>query len=69
MKFDEISKKSPKELVVLENELREQLFHLRIKNETKQLEKKSQIQVVRCDLARIQTRLSQLREESSGAKQ
>jgi len=68
VKFSEVSQKSPKELVTLENELREELFHLCIKSKTGQLEKKSQIQVVRHDLARIKTRMSELRREASGAK-
>ncbi len=68
MKFSEVSQKSPKELVTLENELREELFHLRIKSKTGQLEKRSQIQVVRRDLAKIKTRMSELRHEAAGAK-
>lgn len=67
MKYNELSNKSPKELKDLDKKLREELFHLKIKSTTGQLEKKSQVRQVRRDVARIQTRLGSLKSEGTKA--
>jgi large subunit ribosomal protein L29 len=64
VKYNELKTKSAKELQAMDTKLREELFHLRIKSSTAQLEKKSQIRQVRRDLARIQTKLTSLKSES-----
>lgn len=58
MTYKELEKKSVAELRESAKKLREELFHLRIKNRTAQLEKKHQISQVRRDVARIQTCLA-----------
>lgn len=60
MKYDELKGKSPAELGKLDRELREELFHLKLKNTTAQLEKKNQVRFVRRDIARVQTKLAEL---------
>ena len=60
MKYKELEKKSVKELGSMENQLREELFHLRLKNRTGQLEKRHQIRAVRRDIARVKTRMASL---------
>ena len=60
MKYNELDKKSAKDLNSLAKELQTEMFHLRIKNKTGQLEKKHQISNIRKDIARIQTKLSEL---------
>lgn len=64
MKYKELDKKSVSELLEMDNKLREELFHLRLKNRTAQLEKKHQISLARRDVARIQTRLAQLKKQA-----
>lgn len=65
MKYNELNKKTAKELWGMTKELREELFHLRLKNKTAQLDNKSQIQKVRRDIARVQTCLSQLKQKAA----
>ena len=68
MKFNELAKKSPKELNDLRTQLKEELFHLRIKSKTAQLTKKHQLLQVRKDLARVQHKIAQLAAPQTGAK-
>lgn len=65
MKYNELEKKSVKELNELSTKLREELFHLRLKNQTAQLTKKHQIREVRKDIARVEQRLVELRKQAS----
>ncbi len=58
MKSNELKTKPAQELRDLDKKLREELFALRLKNTTAQLEKKSQIRQVRRDIARVQTFLT-----------
>lgn len=60
MKYDELKGKSSTELGKLDRELREELFHLKLKNATAQLEKKSEVRSVRRSIARVQTKLAEL---------
>lgn len=64
MTFNELEKKSLKELHDLKNSLSEELFHLRIKNKTAQLTKKHQIQATRKDLARVKHKMSLLEKKA-----
>lgn len=64
MKFNELEKKSLKELHDLKNTLSEELFHLRIKNKTAQLAKKHQINSTRKDLARVKHKMSLLGKQA-----
>lgn len=64
MKSNEFENKSVVELFGMDKKLREELFHLRLKNRTAQLEKKHQIRQVRRDISRVQTRLTQLKKQA-----
>ncbi len=60
MKYNELKNSNKKQLVEQSKELRSELFQLKLKNKTSQLDKKSNIQSVRRDIARLQTRLSEI---------
>lgn len=51
----EIREKNLKELAVLEKDLREELFKLKMQNATGQLEKNHRVTEVRRDIARVLT--------------
>ena len=59
MKIKEIKELSNNELIVRKRELRQESFHLRLQQQSGQLEKTSQIRAIRREVARIETVLSQ----------
>ena len=59
MKIKEIRELSLQELVARKHELREESFHLRIQQQSGQIEKPSQIRAIRREIARIETVLTQ----------
>jgi large subunit ribosomal protein L29 len=65
VKYNDLAQKKPEELKKTLEKLREELFHLNIKAKTAQLEKKSEVKRVRKDIARIQTKLSELRQAAA----
>jgi len=65
MKFAEIKDSTLTELVAKGRELRQELFNLRLQQASAQLENPSRIRQLRRDIARVETRISQLRH---GAK-
>lgn len=62
MKYRELKEKTEAELVALERQLREELFNLRLQQASGQLEKPHRIRMLRRDIARIETRLSEIRK-------
>lgn len=62
MKPSEVREKNVQELKRLENDLAEELFRLRLKAATGQLEKTANLRKVRKDLARVKT----IRREKHG---
>lgn len=62
MKYNELSKKSVTDLQEQEKALREDLFQLKIKHKTSQLEDKSKICSARRDVARVMTKLNELKK-------
>lgn len=64
----EIREKNLKELAVLEKDLREELFKLRMQNATGQLEKSHRVVEVKRDIARVLTVARQKRAAEKGAK-
>ena len=66
MKTKEIRELSKDELVTRKRELRQEVFHLRIQQQSGQLEKPSQLRVIRREVARVETVLT---EKSRQAKQ
>ena len=59
MKTKEILELSREELATRKRELREESFHLRIQQQSGQLEKPSQLRTIRREIARIETVLTQ----------
>jgi len=59
MKLKEILELSPQEIAARKHELREESFHLRIQQQSGQLEKPSQLRAIRREIARLETVLNQ----------
>lgn len=59
MKIKEIKELSKDELQARKRELRQESFHLRLQQQSGQLEKTSQIRAIRREVARVETVLSQ----------
>jgi large subunit ribosomal protein L29 len=59
MKIKEIKELSTDELVARKRELRQESFHLRLQQQSGQLEKPSQIRALRREVARVETVLTQ----------
>ena len=67
MKTKEIRELSPAELAARKHELREESFHLRMQQQSGQLEKPSQIRAIRREIARIETVLTQKNKAAAAA--
>ena len=63
MSDPKIKDATPIELAALSRDLRQELFNLRLQQATSQLEKPSRLRQLRRDIARIETRVSQLRTQ------
>jgi large subunit ribosomal protein L29 len=61
MKISEIKDSTATELAAKGRELRQELFNLRLQQASAQLENPARIRQLRRDIARVETRLSQLR--------
>lgn len=69
MKIKEIRDLSNEELSARKHQLREESFHLRIQQQSGQLEKPSQIRVIRREVARLETILNEkARAKAAAAK-
>jgi large subunit ribosomal protein L29 len=60
MKAGELQAKSEAELIEMERELRDELFRLRMKHFTGQLQRVSELREKRRDIARVLTVISQM---------
>jgi large subunit ribosomal protein L29 len=67
MKKSEIKDLTTTELNAKGRDLRQELFNLRLQQATSQLEKPSRMRTIRKDIARIETRLSVLRNTKKAA--
>jgi large subunit ribosomal protein L29 len=65
MKIQEIQELTPKELLARKRELKEEIFNLRIQQQSGQLEKPHLIRAARRNIARIETVLSRKTAEAS----
>jgi len=65
MKIKEIQELTPKELVARKRELKEEMFNLRIQQQSSQLERPHLIRVARRNVARIETVLSRKVRETA----
>ncbi len=65
MKLKEIQELTPKELLSRRRELKEEMFNLRIQQQSSQLERPHLIRVARRNVARIETVLSRKAQETA----
>jgi large subunit ribosomal protein L29 len=63
MKMSEIKDLTPQELTSRSRDLRQEIFNLRLQQASSQLEKPARLRVLRRDVARLETRISQLRNQ------
>lgn len=64
MKITELKDLTAVELRAKGRDLRQELFNLRLQQASAQLEKPARMRVIRRDVARVETRLSTLRNQS-----
>jgi large subunit ribosomal protein L29 len=65
MKMSEIKDMTLVELAAKGRDLRQEIFNLRLQQASAQLEKATRLRTLRRDIARIETRLSQLRSRGA----
>ena len=61
----EIQEKTLAELLADSRNLRQEIFNLRLQQASAQLEKPARLRTLRRDIARIETRISQLRRKAA----
>ena len=66
MKMKELSELGVDELLTKRRDLRQESLHLRLQQQSGQLEQPSRLRLLRRDLARIQTELSQRAKKTEG---
>ncbi len=67
MKMSEIKDLTAVELAAKGRDLRQEIFNLRLQQASSQLEKPARLRVLRRDIARLETRISQLRLSQKAA--
>jgi large subunit ribosomal protein L29 len=67
MKMSDIKDLTPVELATKGRELRQEIFNLRLQQASSQLEKPARLRLLRRDIARIETSISQLRHSHKAA--
>jgi large subunit ribosomal protein L29 len=65
MKMTEIKDLTAQELAAKGRDLRQEVFNLRLQQASSQLEKPARLRVLRRDIARLETRISQLRNKAA----
>ena len=65
MKMSELKDFTPAELTARSRDLRQELFNLRLQKASAQLEKPARLRLLRRDIARIETRISELRRKAA----
>ena len=65
MKMSELKDFTPAELTAKSRDLRQELFNLRLQKASAQLEKPARLRLLRRDIARLETRISQLRQKAA----
>ena len=65
MKMSEIKDLNTQELAAKSRDLRQEIFNLRLQQASSQLEKPARLRVLRRDIARLETRISQLRPKGA----
>ena len=64
MKMSELKDFTQAELTAKSRDLRQELFNLRLQKASAQLEKPARLRLLRRDIARLETRISQLRQKA-----
>jgi large subunit ribosomal protein L29 len=67
MKFSEIKDMTLTELAAKSRDLRTEMFNLRLQQASAQLEKPARLRTLRRDIARLETRASQVRNTKKAA--
>jgi large subunit ribosomal protein L29 len=67
MKMSDLKDSTLTELTAQSRDRRQELFNLRLQKASAQLEKPARLRLLRRDIARIETRISQLRRKAGGA--
>jgi large subunit ribosomal protein L29 len=65
MKISELKDMTSAELAAKGRDLRQEIFNLRLQQASSQLEKPARLRTLRRDIARIETRMSQLRTKAA----
>jgi large subunit ribosomal protein L29 len=65
MSDPKIKDATPSELTALGRDLRQEIFNLRLQQASAQLEKAGRLHTLRKDIARVETRISQLRNKAA----
>ncbi len=65
MKMSELKDLTPIELTAKSRDLRQEMFNLRLQQTGGQLEKPSRLRLLRKDIARIETQISQRRKKAA----
>ncbi len=65
MKITELKDFTLNELAAKGRDLRQEIFNLRLQQASSQLEKPARLRTLRRDIARIETRMSQLRNKAA----
>jgi large subunit ribosomal protein L29 len=68
MKIKEIIEMSTDELLTKKRDLRQESLHLRLQQQSGQLEQPSRLRLLRRDVARIETVLSSRKNQNNGKK-
>jgi large subunit ribosomal protein L29 len=64
MKMSELKDLTPPELTAKGRDLRQEIFNLRLQQASSQLEKPARLKTLRRDVARLETRITQLRNKA-----
>jgi len=65
MKFSELKDSTAAELSAKARDMRQEIFNLRLQQAGSRLEKPARLRTLRRDIARIETRISQLRNKAA----
>ncbi len=65
MKYKELKDLTSQELTAKSRDLRQEIFNLRLQQASSQLEKPARLNTIRRDIARIETKISALRNQKT----
>jgi large subunit ribosomal protein L29 len=65
MKYSELKDMTAQELTAKSRDLRQEIFNLRLQQASSRLEKPARLRTLRRDIARVETRISTMRNKES----